>query len=123
LLGQRASRRYGLSDLLLRTVLWCGLATILVSLRRWRNHRSLRRVAIGCAVVFLIGTYVGCAVFSTDEQWVLEAVIAASCLLVAGSVTYWINAVRERQLGLSPSAATLSTDGPTLASTVLAETR
>ena len=38
-------------------------------------------------------------------------------------LAFWAKAVRERQLGLAPSAITLASEGPTLASTVLAETR
>ena len=74
--------------------------------------------------MFVFGVFLGgTAGIRVDERWLLEVLIAVTGLLTAGSLAFWTKAVRERQLGLTPSAVTLTTEGPTLASTVLAETR
>jgi predicted Ser/Thr protein kinase len=107
-----------------RNGLWCGVAVISVSLMGQRRWRSLRRVTLVCSLVFLVGMLLGAqGGIRIADKWLLELLIAVTGLLTAGSLTFWAKAIRERQLALSPSAVTLVSEGPTLESTVLAETR
>jgi hypothetical protein len=112
-------------ELAARNLLWCAVAVFLVSVPKSRNWQSLRWVTLVCVLLFLVGVVVlgteTAGIIST--RWLMEVIIAATGLLTAGSLAFWAKAVRERQLGLAPSAITLATEGPTLASTVLAETR
>jgi hypothetical protein len=75
--------------------------------------------------LFLAGVELGgrAALRSKGERMPLEVLMATTGMLMAGSLAFWTKAARERQLGLTPSAATMATEGPTLPSTVLAETR
>jgi hypothetical protein len=123
LLRMGTHQRFTRSELLARNLLWCGIAVVLVSLLGVRNWRSLRHVTVVCLGLFAAGTYAGVHALRPSEWWLLEMLIAITGLFTAGSLTFWLKAVRERQLGLTPSAVTPPSEGPTLASTVLAETR
>ena len=126
LLASKDYRRFRPPGLAARNVLWCGVGVAAVSLLGKRRWRSLRLVTLVCVVLFLVGLVElgGRAIFApTGERWALEALMAATGVLTAGSLAFLTKAVRERQLGLTPSAATMVTEGPTLTSTVLAETR
>ncbi|MFQ5806296.1 MAG: hypothetical protein ACE5I3_07595, partial [Phycisphaerae bacterium] len=116
--------RFARRDLAVRNVFWCGVAVLLISLQGRRKWRSLRWVTLACSLLFVAGVILGGeAGIHVSERWLLELLIAASGLLTAGSLAFWTKAVRERQLVLAPPAITLATEEPTLASTVLAETR
>jgi hypothetical protein len=124
LLARNDHHRFSRRALALRNGLWCGVAVLLISMLGRRRWRSVRSVTLICSLLFVIGGILGgTAGIRVDDPWLLEVWIAATGLLTAGSLTFWTKAVRERQMGLTPSAATLTTEGPTLASTVLAETR
>jgi CHASE2 domain-containing sensor protein len=113
-------------ELAARNVVWCGLGVVAVSLLGKRRWRSLRLVTLVCVMLFLVSlVYLGgwAALASSGERWSLEALMAATGMLTAGSLTFLTKAIRERQLGLTPAAAVMATEGPTLASTALAETR
>jgi len=108
----------------LRNGLWCGLGVVLVSAVRRRRRRSLRRVGIVCSLLLLLSLWLaGEAAWRVSEAWLLETTIAVAGLLAAGTVTYWTKLLRARQLELAPWATTPTVEEPTLASTVLAETR
>lgn len=124
LLAGTQTRRFTRVELAARTGFWCGVAVLLVSLQGRRRWRSLRQVTLVCCVLFTVGLAIGgTAGIRISERWLLEVLVATTGLLTAGSLTFWTKAVRERQLGLTPSAVTLASEGPTLGSTVLAETR
>ena len=125
LLAHISYHRFRRGELAGRNIVWCGVAVIAVSLSGKRRWRSLRLVTLLCVVLFVAGMELGgrAALKSTGERWSLEVLMAATGILTAGSLAFWTKAVRERQLGLTPSAATMATEGPTLPSTVLAETR
>ncbi len=124
LLANIKNHRFYRRDLAMRNVFWCGIGVLLISAQGRRKWRSLRWVTIVCSLLFVTGLIVGGeAGIHVSERWLLELLIAASALLAAGSLAFWTKAVRERQLVLAPSAITLATEEPTLASTVLAETR
>lgn len=124
LLGSVQHHRFRRSDLALRNGLWCGLGVVLVSAVRRRRRRSLRRVGIVCSLLLLLSLWLaGEAAWRVSEAWLLETTIAVAGLLAAGTVTYWTKLLRARQLELAPWATTPTVEEPTLASTVLAETR
>ncbi len=126
LMASKEYHRFQPPGLATRNVLWCGVGVIAASLVGKRRWRSLRLVTLVCIVLFLVGLVeLGgrAALASTGERWLLEVLMAATGILTAGSLAFLAKAIRERQLGLTPSAATMSTEGPTLASTILAETR
>jgi CHASE2 domain-containing sensor protein len=124
LLASKEYHRFRPPGLATRNVLWCGVAVVGVSLLRKRRWRSLRLVTLACLVLFVGGVKLGDWASATEsERWPLEVLIAVTGILTAGSLAFWTKAVRERQLGLTPSAVTMATEGPTLPSTVLAETR
>lgn len=124
LLSGAGSERVARAGLALRSVVWCGLAVVVISLWRQRARGSLRLVTLMCVLLFAAGvTLGGESGFRFSERWLLELSIAVSGCLTAGSLAFWTKAVRERQLRLTPAAATLPSEGPTLQSTALAETR
>jgi hypothetical protein len=124
LLANIQHSRFYRRDLAMRNVFWCGVAVLVVSAQGRRKWRSLRWVMLICSLLFVGGVVLGGeAGIHIRQRWLLELLIATSGLLTAGSLTFWTKAVRDRQLVLAPSAITLATEGPTLASTVLAETR
>jgi hypothetical protein len=124
LLGSGQPHRLYRHDLAMRNVFWCGVAVLLISLQGRRKWRSLGWVTIVCSLLLVAGvTLGGEAAIHVTDRWLLELLIAVSALLTTGSLAFWTKAVRERQLVLAPAAITPATEGPTLASTVLAETR
>jgi CHASE2 domain-containing sensor protein len=126
LLAYRSLHRLRPFGLAIRNVLWCGVGVVAVSLLGRRRWRSLRLTTLVCVTLFLAGlVQLGgwAALASTGEPWSLEVLMAATAMVTAGSLAFLTKAIREHQLGMTPLAATIVTEGPTLASTVLAETR
>jgi CHASE2 domain-containing sensor protein len=125
LLARIDYHRFRRAELAGRNIFWCSLGVIAVSLLRKRQWRSMLLVTLVCVGLFLAGVELGgrAALRSKGERMPLEVLMATTGMLMAGSLAFWTKAARERQLGLTPSAATMATEGPTLPSTVLAETR
>lgn len=126
LMAFREYHRFRPPGLAVRNVLWCGVGAAAASLLGRRRWRSLRLVTPVCITLFVVGLVElgGWAALSpSGERWVIESLMAGTGVLTAGSLAFLAKAIRERQLGMTPSATTMVTEGPTLASTVLAETR
>lgn len=124
LLAKWSPHRYLPLELIIRNLLWCGVATILVSMVSSSAWKSMKTVTLVCAGVLFAGVVAGMqTAVSTTDPILVELAIAGTGLVGAGSVAYWISAVRRRQLEMSPSSVTMISDGSTLPSTMLAETR
>ena len=124
LMSNTSFHRFNRPELAIRNFLWCGAGVILVGFFRPRRWQSMRPVTAVCILLFIAGIYLGTrAAISRNEWWVLEACIALTGIVTAGSLTFLTKAARERQLSMTPSAVRVSTESPTLASTILAETR
>jgi hypothetical protein len=124
LLANWSPHRYLPRELMLRNLLWCGIATFLVSLVSARAWKSIRKVIVTCILILLASVVAGMqAMVSTTDPVFVELAIAGTGLIGAGSVAYLVSAIRRRQLEMSPSSVTMITDGSTLPSTMLAETR
>ena len=124
LMSSRYYHRFSRPELASRNFIWCGVGVILVGFFRQRRWPSLRMVTVACLLLFLLGVAVGDrAAGSNSDRVMLEICIALTGVITAGSITFLSKAAREHQLGLTPSAIRMSTENPTLASTVLAETR
>ena len=125
LLAEGASQhRYLPRELAIRNLLWCGVATILMSLITVRAWKSINKATLMCVGVFLVSVVAGLQIIvSTTDPVFVELTIAGMGIAGAGSVAYWVSALRRRQLEMSPSSVTMISDGSTLPSTMLAETR
>ena len=122
--ARKQFHRFKRPELAARNLFWCGMGVIAVSLLSRRKWRSLRLVSLVCIALFFIGVKFGGWVVASKSDWVLlELLMAATGILTAGSLAYLTKAIRERQLDMSPSAVTMTTEGPKLDSTILAETR
>ena len=112
-------------QLTMRTLVWCGLAVLLVSyVRPGEPRRTLRFYLTGTLALFFLGIVFGAElVINTISPWLVELAIGATALVTAGSIALLVNVLHRRQLDLAPGAITLTADRSTLESTVLAETR
>lgn len=124
LMSNRTFHRFNRPELAIRNFVWCGVGVILAGLPRPRRWQSLRTVMALCLGLFILGAWMGAiAAISRNEWWVLEVCIAFTGIITAGALTFLTKAARERQMSMTPGAIRVSTESPTLASTLLAETR
>ncbi len=125
LLARTSQYRFTRGDLTMRTLLWCGLATLVISLyRRERTPGSLGRTVSAVAVLALLGLYGGLQfAAATTDPWGLEVAIALTAVIVSGSLAYLVNVLHEHEKRMAPAAVTPLREQSTLDSTVLAETR
>ncbi len=117
--------RFSRWELAYRNLSWCAVAVVLVSLLGRRNWQSVRIATLVCISLVVLGILLGghAALTRSSEKIWVEFLMAGTGLLASGSLVFWAKAVGERQMSLTPSSATMVTEGPTLASTILAETR
>jgi len=125
LLASRNYRRFHPWELWTRNALWCALAVVVVNLAQKKQWQSLQWASLTCAAILFTGiTLSGHAAMSAmSDRPRVELLIALSGMLTTGSLAYIAKAVRERLHSLLPSSAGMTTEVPTLDSTMLAETR
>ena len=111
------------AGLALRTGIWCLVGILLANIVRLTPLRKLWHAALLSAALITFSMLVGGSSLYGYERWTIEVVIASSCATLAAGVWLFLYTVRRRQLGLTPSAIKLTSEAPTMASTVLAETR
>jgi len=115
--------RLSAGELAARVVLWCLLAGLAISLMPQRKARPVHFAGAACALLAPLGF--AAALFAAlflKEGWQIEAAIALTSLVTAGSLTLWARTVSERPLQLALSADEQPERQSTVSSTLLAET-
>ena len=84
-------------SLLLRTLLYCGVAVMIARVIPIEMYGSTHRAAVPCAAL-CTAMLVACAygVMQLRSPWVVELMIACCTILIAGCVALFVRAARER---------------------------
>lgn len=122
LLGGYFEQPMLLRELVVRALLWCALAAVLVTMfGRHRNLDYWPLRALPAVVLPLAVIGGGVIIYLYSNVFAVEAAIAACGLIAAASVSACVNSARQHHLRYTPAQVTLAADDTTLPSTVLAD--